>query len=95
MAEDFLLSSSVSKNFYFMIKKSAQKEKKRHLHRILTNYKLQTSNRIILVGKSVQQNPWLFLNIKIFLNDIGQTQPNTRLKNQDGQSLHYWFDLGL
>lgn len=80
-----------------MIKKSAQKEKKktRHLHRIFTKYKLQTSNRIILVGKSVQQNPWLFLNIKIFLNDTGQTQPNTRLKNQNEQSLYYWFDLGL
>lgn len=76
-----------------MIKKSAQKEKKKH--RIFTKYKLQTSNRIILVGKSVQQNPWLFLNIRIFLNDTGQTQPNTRLKNQNGQSLHYWFDLGL
>lgn len=50
MAEDFLLSSSVSKNFYFyfMIKKSAQKEKKRqdictgYLQN--TNYKLATES---------------------------------------------------
>lgn len=45
MAEDFLLSSSVSKNFYFyfMIKKSAQKEKKDKTF-AQDIYKIQTTN---------------------------------------------------